>query len=74
MEFSLSYEMILTVLSLFMLVSACVEVGSNDAANLVNAVFGARILKRNRAVLLAGIFVVMGATFESPVMNTVRKG
>lgn len=74
MEFSFSYEMILTVLSLLMLVSACVEVGSNDAANLVNAVFGARILKRNQAVLLAGIFVVMGATFASPVMNTVRKG
>ncbi|MDD9951301.1 MAG: inorganic phosphate transporter [Zetaproteobacteria bacterium] len=74
MGFEFSYEFVLAVLSFGMLISACIEVGSNDAANLVNAVFGARILKRNRAVLLAGIFVVFGASFASPVMNTVRKG
>ncbi|MBI2603028.1 MAG: inorganic phosphate transporter [Deltaproteobacteria bacterium] len=62
------------VLSLFMLIWACIEVGSNDAANLVNAVFGSRVLRRNVAVLIAGLFVVVGANFSSPVMDTVRKG
>ena len=62
------------VLAMGMLVWNCFEVGQNDAANLVNAVFGSRVLKRKKAVLLAGIFVVLGATFASPVMDTVRKG
>ena len=57
-----------------MLVWACIEVGSNDATNLVNAVFGARILQRKTAVTIAGIFVILGAIFASPVMDTVRKG
>ena len=57
-----------------MLTWDCVEVGRNDAANLVNAVFGARVMKRRAAVYLAGIAVVLGATFASPVMETTRKG
>ena len=55
------------------MILACIEVGSNDAANLVNAVFGARVLSRKRAVFIAGIFVVLGATFASPVMDTIRR-
>ena len=47
---------------------------SSDLTNLVNAVFGARILKRKTAVMIAGVFVVLGAVFASPVMDTVRKG
>ena len=57
-----------------LLIWNCFEVGRNDAANLVNAVFGSRVLKRRVAVYLAGIFVVLGSTFASPVMDTVRKG
>jgi phosphate/sulfate permease len=57
-----------------MLIWDCVEVGRNDAANLVNAVFGSRILRRRMAVLLAGVAVVLGATAASPVMETARKG
>ena len=56
------------------LVWSCIEVGCNDAANLVNAVFGARVLNRRVAVLVAGLFVVLGASFSSPVLETVRKG
>lgn len=74
MDFSLNFIPVVTLISLGMLVWACVEVGSNDATNLVNAVFGARVLKRKTAVLIAGIFVILGATFASPVMDTVRKG
>ena len=55
-----------------MLIWSCIEVGSNDAANLVNAVFGARILKRSRAVFIAGCFVILGTLFASPVVDTVR--
>lgn len=52
----------------------CIEVGKNDAANLVNGVFGARVLTRRAAVWLAGAAVLLGALFSSPVMETARKG
>jgi phosphate/sulfate permease len=64
----------LVALSLGMLVWDCVEVGRNDAANLVNAVFGARVLTRRAAVWLAGAAVLAGASLASPVMETARSG
>ncbi len=51
-----------------------VEVGRNDAANLVNAVIGARVLQRSIALLLAGVAVVLGAVLSSDVIDTARKG
>lgn len=57
-----------------MLIWNTVEVGRNDAANIVNAVFGARVMPRNKAVWIAGIAVVIGAMASSPVMETARKG
>ena len=74
MEISINFISVVTFVSLGMLIWACIEVGSNDATNLVNAVFGARILQRKTAVTIAGIFVILGAIFASPVMDTVRKG
>jgi len=62
------------VIGLGMLVWDCLEVGRNDAANLVNAVFGARALRRRTAVWIAGAAVVLGAVAASPVMETARKG
>ncbi|HUT90363.1 MAG TPA: inorganic phosphate transporter [Thermoguttaceae bacterium] len=62
------------LLGLAMLLWDCVEVGRNDAANIVNAVFGSRILRRRTAVFVAGVAVVLGATFATPVMETARKG
>ncbi|MFQ5804815.1 MAG: inorganic phosphate transporter [Phycisphaerae bacterium] len=60
--------------ALGMLLWDTIEVGRNDAANLVNAVFGARVLSRRAAVYLAGVAVVLGASASSPVMDTARKG
>ena len=60
--------------ALGMLIWDTIEVGRNDAANLVNAVFGARILSRRTAVYVAGIGVVLGATASSAVIETARKG
>ncbi|MCK4343066.1 MAG: inorganic phosphate transporter [Phycisphaerae bacterium] len=57
-----------------MLIWDTIEVGRNDAANLVNAVFGSRVLTRRTAVYVAGIGVVLGAAAASPVMETARKG
>lgn len=74
MDMTLNFISVVTLLSIGMMIWACIEVGSNDATNLINAVFGARVLKRKNAVLIAGIFVILGATFSSPVMDTVRKG
>ncbi len=65
---------IAAIVAMGLLVWDCFEVGRNDASNLVNAVFGARVLDRRKAILVAGLFVVLGATFSSPVMDTVRKG
>lgn len=69
-----SFLLVIVVIGLFMLIWDCVEVGRNDAANLINAVFGARVLTRNTAILVAGGAVLLGATFASPVMETARKG
>lgn len=65
---------IATFIGLGMLVWDCVEVGRNDAANLVNAVFGSRVLRRRTAVIIAGTAVILGASFSAPVMETARKG
>jgi len=62
------------IVGLAMLIWDCVEVGRNDAANLVNAVFGARVLSRRTAVALAAMAVIAGASFSAPVMETARKG
>lgn len=62
------------IVAAVMLIWDTVEVGRNDAANLVNAVFGARILKRRHAVWFAGLGVVLGAVASSPVIETARKG
>ncbi len=61
-------------LGLGMLIWDCIEVGRNDATNLVNAVFGARVLRRRVAVAIAGAAVILGASFSAPVMETARKG
>lgn len=60
--------------AILMLLWDTVEVGRNDAANIVNAVFGARILKRRMAVYISGFAVVIGACISSGVMETARKG
>ncbi len=59
-----SFVLAATVVGLGMLIWDCIEVGRNDAANLVNAVFGARVLTRRVAVMIAGVAVILGATFS----------
>lgn len=65
---------IVLVLSVVLLLFDAIEVGRNDGTNIVNSVFGARILSRNWAIIVAGIGVVLGAYFSSDVMETARKG
>ncbi|MDZ4198813.1 MAG: inorganic phosphate transporter [Kiritimatiellia bacterium] len=60
--------------AVLLLIWDCVEVGRNDAANLINAAFGARVLQRRTAIWLSGIAVVLGAAMASPVMETARSG
>ncbi|HAL91973.1 MAG TPA: inorganic phosphate transporter [Verrucomicrobia bacterium] len=68
------FTTLLMAVAMGMLVWDCIEVGKNDAANLINGVFGARVLTRRAAVWLAGAAVLCGALFASPVMETARKG
>lgn len=70
----LDFIAVAAAIGVMMLIWDCVEVGRNDAANLVNAVFGARVLDRRKAVIIAAAAVVLGASFSSPVMETARKG
>ncbi len=62
------------IFSICMLIWDTVEVGRNDAANLINAVYGARLMTRKRAVILAGIAVIVGASLSGGVIETARKG
>jgi phosphate/sulfate permease len=62
------------VIAVGMLLWDTIEVGRNDAANIVNAVFGARVLTRRTAAYVAGLGVILGAASSSPVMETARKG
>ncbi len=69
-----SFQVACLVVAVVLLLWDTVEVGRNDAANLVNAVFGARIMPRRKAIALAGIAVVAGAVLSSDVVDTARKG
>lgn len=62
------------VLAIGLLLWDTVEVGRNDAANLINAVLGARVLPRRLALFIAGAAVVCGAVLSSSVIDTARKG
>ena len=69
-----TFQLACLVLAVGMLIWDTVEVGRNDATNLVNAVFGARVLRRQTAVVVAGLAVVVGAVLSSDVIDTARKG
>ncbi len=69
-----TFQTVCLLLTAVMLVWNTVEVGRNDAANLVNAVFGSRVMRRRPAVFLAGGAVVLGAVMSSDVIETARKG
>lgn len=62
------------ILAMGLLVWDTIEVGRNDAANLLNAVLGARVLRRRVAIIFISGGVVMGTLFASPVIETARKG
>lgn len=68
------FTTVLMAVALGMLAWDCLEVGKNDAANLVNGVFGARVMTHRAAVWLAGLAVLLGAVFSGPVVETARKG
>lgn len=68
------FTTLLMAVAVGMLAWDCLEVGKNDAANLINGVFGARVMTHRAAVWLAGAAVLLGALFASPVMETARKG
>lgn len=69
-----SFQIACLLVAVLMLLWDTIEVGRNDAANLVNAVFGARVLPRRTAVVVAGVAVVAGAVLSSDVIDTARKG
>ncbi|MFQ5495424.1 MAG: inorganic phosphate transporter, partial [Phycisphaerae bacterium] len=69
-----TFQTVCLIFAVVLLLWDCVEVGRNDAANLINAVLGSRVLVRRRAILIAGLAVVAGAVLSSDVVDTARKG
>ncbi len=69
-----AFQLACLALAVSMLLWDTIEVGRNDAANLVNAVFGARVMQRRNAIYLAGVAVICGAVLSSAVIDTARKG
>ena len=69
-----AFQLVCLILAMGMLLWDTIEVGRNDAANLVNAVFGARVLQRRTAIFVAGLAVILGAVLSSEVIDTARKG
>jgi len=65
---------ILLVFSVAMLIWDTVEVGRNDASNIVNSVYGARLMTRRTAARIAGAATVIGAMLASGVIETARQG
>jgi len=61
------------VLAVVMLLWDTIEVGRNDAANIINSVFGARIMTREWAIRIAAVGVILGASLSSDVIETARK-
>ena len=51
------FATLLMAVAVGMLAWDCLEVGKNDAANLINGVFGARVMSHRSAVWLAGAAV-----------------
>ncbi len=68
------FQLVCLLLAVVLLIWDTIEVGRNDAANLVNAVIGARVLHRPVALAIAGVAVVLGAVLSSDVVDTARKG
>lgn len=68
------FQLACLVVATTLLLWDSVEVGRNDAANLINSVFGAGVLRRRPAIIIAGIAVIFGAAFSSDVIDTARKG
>ena len=48
-----SFVALAAMVGIAMLIWDCVEVGRNDAANLVNAILGARVMRRRLAIAIA---------------------
>lgn len=70
-------ETIFTVLVVFLLVLACIDlfVGvSNDAVNFLNAAVGCRIAPLKVVLAVASLGVIIGATFSSGMMEVARSG
>lgn len=68
------FQLVCLLMAVVLLIWDTIEVGRNDAANLINAVIGARVLHRPVALAIAGVAVVLGAVLSSDVVDTARKG
>ncbi len=74
MDITLSPEL-LAILGLMAAFYMAWNLGANDAANPTNAAVGSGALTMRKAVLLFGLFAIMGAAFQGyRVIKTIGKG
>lgn len=63
------------VVLLFILAISDLIVGvSNDAVNFLNSAIGSKVASRKTIMIIAGIGILIGATFSSGMMEVARKG
>lgn len=66
---------LLFVILLFLLAISDLIVGvSNDAVNFLNSAIGSRVASRKVIMTIAGLGILVGATFSSGMMEVARKG
>ncbi len=66
---------LLIVFLLFGLAVADLVVGvSNDAVNFLNSAIGSRVASRRNIMIVAGLGILIGATFSGGMMEVARKG
>ena len=71
----MEYTSLLTLIAIVLGFMMAWAVGANDVANAMGTSVGARVLTIKQAVVLAGVFEVLGALLASDnVTNTLSRG
>lgn len=69
-----SYYIIIVVVLFALAISDLIVGVSNDAVNFLNSAIGSKVSSFKTILIIAGIGVLVGATFSSGMMEVARKG
>ncbi|NBC82669.1 MAG: phosphate permease [Bacteroidetes bacterium] len=69
-----NFYLIIVIVLFFLAISDLVVGVSNDAVNFLNSAIGSKVAPFRVIMIIAGIGVLVGATFSSGMMEVARKG